>query len=75
MTETPEEKARIDKMISQSIICPHCGATEVARWPEDATEEQRNNKFSMGVKWQIKAFKVDDHSHCLVCDRWFGLDD
>lgn len=43
------------------MVCPHCGATEVddCRKPVDEW------------KSQIKPFRVDDQSHCMMCDRWF----
>jgi len=44
------------------IICPNCGAHELVDCAEIDVD-----------KWgyQIKAFKVDNHSHCLKCDTWF----
>lgn len=41
--------------------CPYCGALEVnnCRLPIDEW------------RWQIRPFKVDNDSHCTVCDRWF----
>ncbi|RKY40185.1 MAG: hypothetical protein DRP85_09070 [Candidatus Makaraimicrobium thalassicum] len=46
------------------LVCPNCGASEVddCRKPVDEW------------KFQIKAFKVDDWSHCLVCGCWFDLE-
>ena len=47
------------------IVCPYCGAHEIKN-----CEEKDVDKWI----WQIKAFKVDDSSHCLKCDKWFELD-
>lgn len=47
------------------ITCPNCGATELT--PESAGKPVSEWQF------QIKAFRVDDWSHCLKCDCWFDL--
>lgn len=44
------------------LICPYCGAHELV----DCTEKDVN-------KWRfnIRAFRVDNYSHCIKCNRWF----
>lgn len=51
------------------LCCPRCGATEV-----------KDNTLPIDQwVWQIKAFRVDDWSKCLVCadagikECWFNL--
>jgi hypothetical protein len=43
------------------MVCPNCNATEVddCRKPVD------------DWKWQIKPFRVDNFSHCMICNAWF----
>jgi len=43
------------------LVCSKCGAKEV----EDCSLPQ--NEW----KWQIRAFKVDNYSHCMKCNNWF----
>ena len=54
------------------LICPNCGAHEIDHDFEPTTEEEKKN-YPMG-KWNIRAFKVDETSHCLKCNCWFDLD-
>ena len=54
------------------IICPNCGAHELDHKWKPKTQEEKEN-YPMG-KWNIRAFKVDNWSHCLECDCWFDMD-
>ncbi len=49
----------------EAIVCPKCGATELS--------SDSAGKPASEWKLQIKAFRVDDWSHCLMCDCWFNL--
>lgn len=54
------------------IICPNCGAHEIDHdWKPQTEEEKRIYIF--GHRFNIRAFKVDNWSHCLKCDKWFLL--
>jgi hypothetical protein len=53
----------------QSMTCPYCGTKECVINPKVPKEEQGE---LMKMLWCIKAFKVDNYSHCRVCDQWFG---
>ena len=44
------------------LICPYCGAHELENCQETDVSKWR---------FQIKAFRVDNASHCLKCGRWF----
>ena len=46
----------------QCLICPNCGAHELENCSETDIDKWR---------FQIKAFRVDNSSHCLKCDTWF----
>jgi len=52
----------INKEGCNCLICPNCGAHEVENCQEKDVSKWR---------FQIRAFKVDDKSHCLKCDTWF----
>ena len=60
----------IDGMNGGSMTCPNCGAKECVALPEDMPEEKKKS-YGLGMFWCIRAFKVDDYSHCIVCDQWF----
>jgi len=45
------------------VDCPNCGAVEAY---EDATSPT-------GMRFNVRAFRVDDWSHCLKCDCWFDM--
>lgn len=54
------------------LICPNCGAHEVDHDWKPTTEEEKKT-YIFGCRFNIRAFKVDDWSHCLQCDCWFDL--
>lgn len=43
------------------MVCPTCGATEIADCSKPIDE----------WKWQIRPFRMDEMSHCLMCNNWF----
>ena len=49
---------------NMSMICPHCGSPEVFC---DKNDPDNTDKWF----WAIKAYKVDNYSHCTSCDTWF----
>jgi hypothetical protein len=56
----------VETKVSCPMECPTCGAQEIAN-PEAAVTDWR---------WNIKPFRVDHWSKCLVCERegrepWF----
>jgi len=62
----------------KNLICPFCGVPEV-----EGPEGQRCELCGGYVdgpqpisecKWNIRAFKVDDFSHCTRCNQWFKTD-
>lgn len=73
MTYSFETKATNGESVTitvhtEPLICPRCGSTEVV----DSTLPIDNWTFN------IRAFRVDDYSECLVCKRnghadcWFN---
>ena len=50
------------------IVCPNCGAHELLNCHLKAVLPVEK------WRWQIRPFKVDDWSHCLVCSCWFNLE-
>lgn len=56
-----EMRIIIPKTSCGCLICPNCGQHEVN------CKEQNQDKR----RFFIKAFKVDDSSHCLNCNSWF----
>ena len=58
------ERTGSDKPNPQGLCCPRCKAKEVYANPEAPDDIKR-------WAWIIRAFKVDDFSHCLNCDEWF----
>ena len=54
------------------LICPNCGAHEIDHDWKPTTEKEKI-MYPMG-KFNIKAFKVDNESHCLKCECWFDLE-
>ncbi len=55
------------------LICPKCGAHEIDHDWKPTTEKEKK-EYIFGKRFNIRAFKVDDSSHCLKCDCWFDLD-
>ena len=55
-----------ENVTADGLECPHCGALETYK----SADEPKNVD-----KWffVIRAFRVDDQSHCTNCDNWFGL--
>lgn len=50
------------------IVCPNCGAHELLNCQfKDVLSAEK-------WRWQIRPFKVDNWSHCLVCGCWFNLE-
>lgn len=49
---------------ADGLRCPHCGAYETYKDKDDINNVE---------KWafMIKAFRVDNLSHCLNCEKWF----
>ena len=47
------------------LICPNCGAHEVAEFRKGKKGNPVPNLFN------IRAFRVDDSSECLSCGSWF----
>jgi len=45
------------------LICPNCGQHEVNCEEADIVKK----------RFYIRAFKVDNDSHCLNCGAWFNL--
>jgi hypothetical protein len=43
------------------MVCPYCGAAEI----KDCSLPTEQ------WYWQIRAYKVDNYSHCTVCGKWF----
>jgi len=66
----PEPQVKIVVVESDTpcgcLICPHCGAHELV----DCHKKDEPG-FWDNVRFNIKAFRVDNQSHCLVCDSWF----
>jgi hypothetical protein len=56
-------KGQIHGPTCECLQCPYCGATEVDDCRKPGSE----------WKWQIRAFKIDNSSHCLICDNWFEV--
>lgn len=54
------------------LICPNCGAHEVDHDWKPQTEEEKKT-YIFGCRFNIRAFKVDNSSHCLKCDKWFEV--
>lgn len=52
--------------IADGIVCPHCNCPETFKPREDVNNTER--WFFM-----IRAFRVDNYSHCRNCCRWFAL--
>lgn len=52
------------KVIADGIVCPYCNCHETYK---PAKESGNTNKWF----FMIKAFVVDNKSHCLNCDNWF----
>lgn len=48
----------------QGHTCPHCGAREVYADPKN-TDDTSKWCFVIGM------YKVDDHSKCGNCEKWF----
>lgn len=57
-----EQLPSIKKRSCMCLICPNCGAHELQNCDEELT---------LNSLWNIKAYKVDDCSHCLKCKCWF----
>lgn len=72
MEQEIQIKVIIPKTECGCLICPKCGAHEIDHDWQPKTEEEKR-MYPMG-KWNIRAFKVDDSSHCLKCGCWFELD-
>ncbi len=58
-------KIRVNKgpFECECIICPNCQAHELLNCHIPSDEH----------RWQIRPFKVDNWSHCLICGCWFNL--
>lgn len=58
------QRTGCDKPVGDGMQCPHCHAREI--YANNLTPRD-TEKWA----WMIKPFKVDHHSHCLNCDKWF----
>jgi len=48
------------------ITCPNCGAHELLNCHLIGSIPSDN------LRWQIRPFKVDNWSHCMICGCWFN---
>jgi hypothetical protein len=60
------DRCQDENPIGDGIQCPHCGALE-------AYKNRENPRDTTKWSWMVRAFKIDDYSHCRNCDKWFGL--
>jgi len=55
-----------NNIVADGLVCPFCNSFEVYK---DGNDIENTNKWF----FMIRAFRVDNSSHCTNCDKWFEV--